>query len=97
MANNNPLVENLVILKWASMLNHCRNYDRENERVTRKLEPVKLNFWSLVDHTNPTGESNCFIYFFKSKLANQMIENQMQMMACDGTKCYNEDSTSHYG
>ena len=75
MVNNNPLVENLVILELASMLNHCRNYHRENESVTRKLEPIKLKFWELLDHTNPTGDFKWFIYFIKSKLVNQIIEN----------------------
>ena len=78
--------------EWAHVLEKYNTYANTNNRLNRDLDPLKLKFRALVNHSKPTGDPDCPSYVREAKATAKAMEARAHVVACndDGDECVND-------
>ncbi|KAH9466259.1 hypothetical protein Pst134EB_001317 [Puccinia striiformis f. sp. tritici] len=68
--------------KWTHVLDQYNRYATSNNRSSRDLEPLKIKFRALVNHTKPTGDPDCPTYVREAKYAQRDMDKRAHVIAC---------------
>ena len=69
--------------EWALVLTQYNDYAEANNRASRDLDPLKIKFRALVNHTKPTGDPDCPSYVREAKSTQMAIDKRAEILACD--------------
>jgi len=72
--------------EWALVLTKYNDYADQNNRATRDLDPLKIKFRALVNHSKPTGDPDCPTYVREAKSTQMAIDKRAEILACDDSK-----------
>ncbi|KAH9459287.1 hypothetical protein Pst134EA_019442 [Puccinia striiformis f. sp. tritici] len=68
--------------EWTHVLDQYNRYATSNDRSSRDLEPLKIKFRALVNHTKPTGDPDCPTYVREAKYAQRDMDKRAHVIAC---------------
>ncbi|POV99183.1 hypothetical protein PSHT_13661 [Puccinia striiformis] len=68
--------------EWTHVLDQYNRYATSNNRSSRDLEPLKIKFRALVNHTKPTGDPDCPTYVREAKYAQRDMDKRAHVIAC---------------
>ncbi|KAH9464993.1 hypothetical protein Pst134EB_004490 [Puccinia striiformis f. sp. tritici] len=68
--------------EWTHVLDQYNWYATSNDRSSRDLEPLKIKFRALVNHTKPTGDPDCPTYVREAKYAQRDMDKRAHVIAC---------------
>ncbi|POV95954.1 hypothetical protein PSTT_15932, partial [Puccinia striiformis] len=68
--------------EWTHVLNQYNWYATSNDRSSRDLEPLKIKFRALVNHTKPTGDPDCPTYVREAKYAQRDMDKRAHVIVC---------------
>ncbi|KAH9459219.1 hypothetical protein Pst134EA_019368 [Puccinia striiformis f. sp. tritici] len=77
--------------EWTHVLDQYNRYATSNNRSSRDLEPLKIKFRALVNHTKPTGDPDCPTYVREAKYAQRDMDKRAHVIAC-ADESNNEDN-----
>ena len=69
--------------EWALVLAQYNNYAELNNRAIQDLDPLKIKFRALVNHTKPRGDPDCPTYVREAKATQIAIDKRAEVIACD--------------
>ncbi|KNE96577.1 hypothetical protein PSTG_10135 [Puccinia striiformis f. sp. tritici PST-78] len=68
--------------EWTHVLDQYNWYATSNDRSSRDLEPLKIKFRALVNHTKPTGDPDCPTYVREAKYAQRDMDKRAHVIVC---------------
>ena len=68
---------------WAEVLTKYNNYAKLNNHAIRDLDPLKIKFRALVNHSKPTGDPDCPTYVREAKATQLAIDKRAEILACE--------------
>jgi hypothetical protein len=67
--------------EWACVVDQYNRYATENSQANRELDPIKLKFCALVNHSKPTGKPNIPPHVRKAKETQLAMDKQAHLLA----------------
>ena len=53
--------------QWVVVLKQYNDYAKLNNQAIQEMDPLKIKFWALVNHSKPTGNPDCQRYVCEAK------------------------------
>ena len=77
---------------WANVLTRYNEYADANNRVNRDVDPLKIKFRALVNHSKPTGDPDCPSYVREAKATQIAMDKRAEILACSDSASNEEES-----